>query len=51
MFDEGEEYKPRDKPTANVQSPFRIIRNVEVTGEIAVGNRKKGKLDSVLLWT
>lgn len=41
MFHEGEEYKTRDKPTTNVHSPFRIIRNVQVTGEIAIGNRKK----------
>lgn len=51
MFDEEEEHKPRDKPTTNAHSPSRIIRNVEVTGEIAIGNRKKGKLVSVLLWT
>lgn len=43
MFQEGEEYKTRDKPTTNVHSPFRIIRNVQVTGEIAIGNRKKKK--------
>lgn len=53
MFHEGEEYETRDKPTTNAHSPFRINRNVQVTGEIAIGNRKKkeGKLDSVLLWT
>lgn len=41
MFHEGEEYETRDKPTTNAHSPFRIIRNVQVTGEIAIGNRKK----------
>lgn len=43
MFHEGEEYETRDKPTTNAHSPFRINRNVQVTGEIAIGNRKKKK--------